>query len=128
EARVDRADDHEQRDDGAEHHELLPVGLEQPRQAGAPVVEGTRERHHAASPEAFAIVIAAPTASAVACARSNSATSVPFFITSTRSLMPSTSGSSLEIIRMPSPRAASALISAWISDLAPTSMPRVGRP
>ena len=58
--------------------------------------------------------------------RSMLATSRPPCITSTRSLMPSTSGSSLEIIRIAMPCCASRPISAWISDLAPTSMPRVG--
>ena len=71
-------------------------------------------------------IIAAPTASEVACARSNSATRRPSRITSTRSLMPSTSGSSLEIIRIATPSPASSHIRRWISALAPTSMPRVG--
>ncbi len=47
-------------------------------------------------------------------------------MTSTRSAIPSTSGSSLEIISTASPRPASSLISRCTSDLVPTSMPRVG--
>ena len=47
-------------------------------------------------------------------------------MTSTRSAMPSTSGSSLEIISTATPRPASSLSSRWTSALVPTSMPRVG--
>ena len=43
-----------------------------------------------------------------------------------RSLMPSTSGISDEIIMTATPWPASSLMSLWISALAPTSMPRVG--
>ena len=64
--------------------------------------------------------------SGLASARSMVATSRPPCMTSTRSLMPSTSGSSLEIIRIAMPSCARRPISAWISALAPTSMPRVG--
>ena len=71
-------------------------------------------------------VITVPTASAVAWSLSNSPMMRPPFITRTRSLMPRTSGSSLEIIRIAMPSPASLRISWWISALAPTSMPRVG--
>ena len=47
-------------------------------------------------------------------------------MTSTRSAMPSTSGSSLEIISTATPWPASSLISRWTSAFVPTSMPRVG--
>ena len=47
-------------------------------------------------------------------------------MTSTRSAMPSTSGSSLEIISTATPWPASSLIRRWTSDFVPTSMPRVG--
>ena len=40
--------------------------------------------------------------------------------------MPRISGSSEEIIRIAAPCPASSLISPWISDFAPTSMPWVG--
>src|SRR2546425_115649 len=71
-------------------------------------------------------VMAAPTASGVASARSNKAAMRPPLMTRTRSAMPSTSGSSLEIMMMPRPFWTSLPMSAWISALAPTSMPRVG--
>ena len=57
---------------------------------------------------------------------STSATIRPARITRMRSLMPSTSGSSLEIMMIAMPLRASSLISRWISAFAPTSMPRVG--
>ena len=74
----------------------------------------------------WSLIIAAPTFSWVASSRLNSATSRPWRMTRMRSLIPRTSGSSLEIIRMPSPCWASSLRSRWISALAPTSTPRVG--
>src|SRR4051794_8524774 len=50
----------------------------------------------------------------------------PSCITRTRSAMPSTSGSSEEIIRTAIPWPARSLSSRWTSLLVPTSMPRVG--
>ena len=50
----------------------------------------------------------------------------PFRMTSTRSLMASTSGRSEEIIRIAIPSRARSQSSAWISDFAPMSTPRVG--
>src|SRR6185369_16851044 len=132
EARVVEAD--------ADDHQLLAVGFEDRLPAadrhGARHVLQSR-RHDAAAPvkpagadsrlaPTLAAVIAAPTASGVASLRSNWPTMRPPRITSTRSLMPRTSGSSLEIISTASPWPASRLIKAWISALAPTSMPRVG--
>ena len=67
-----------------------------------------------------------PTFCWVASARLNSATRRLLRITRMRSLMPRTSGSSLEIMRMPRPCCASSLSRRWISALAPTSTPRVG--
>ena len=53
-------------------------------------------------------------------------TTAPSRSTSTRSAPSTTSSSSEEMSRTPSPCAASSSMSAWISALAPTSMPRVG--
>ena len=58
--------------------------------------------------------------------RANSRVTRPSKSTMIRSAIPSTSGSSDEIIRMATPWPARSDISAWISDLAPTSMPWVG--
>ena len=66
------------------------------------------------------------TVSAVASARSISAVMRPSRTTMTRSAMPSTSGSSLEIIRIAMPCPASSLSRRCTSALVPTSMPRVG--
>ncbi len=62
----------------------------------------------------------------VASARESSAVIRPSCITSTRSAMPSTSGSSEEIITMATPRPARSERSRCTSDLVPMSMPRVG--
>ena len=51
---------------------------------------------------------------------------VPARITAMRSLMPSTSGSSDEIMTIARPRSARSCISPWISAFAPTSTPCVG--
>ena len=56
----------------------------------------------------------------------SSATFRPSRSTTTRELPSTSSSSSDEIISTPSPVPASSLISAWISALAPMSMPRVG--
>ena len=53
-------------------------------------------------------------------------TTAPSRSTSTRSAPSTTSSSSEEMSRTPRPCAASSSMSAWISALAPTSMPRVG--
>ena len=66
------------------------------------------------------------TVSSVASSRSRIAICRPSRMTSTRSLIANTSGSSDEIMMMPIPSAASSPIMAWTSVLAPTSMPRVG--
>ncbi len=65
-------------------------------------------------------------ASWLAWSRSRIPTIFPACITAIRSLMPRTSGSSDEIMRMASPRPASSLMSRWISAFAPTSTPCVG--
>ena len=59
-------------------------------------------------------------------ARGRSAVIRPSQTTRTRSAMPSTSGSSLEIIRIAMPWPASSDSRRCTSDLVPTSMPRVG--
>src|SRR4051794_36592018 len=71
-------------------------------------------------------VAARTTDSSSASSRVSSRTRRPSCMTSTRSAMPSTSGSSEEIISTASPCAASSDISRWTSALVPTSMPRVG--
>src|SRR5208282_4154809 len=125
-ARIDEADDDGEPDD--RHGEQRLLGGETPQRPAARARRANSRRsvHAASSMFGSPPIIAAPTASDVACARSNSATSRPSRMTRTRSLMPSTSGSSLEIIRMATPAPASSLIRRWISALAPTSMPRVG--
>ena len=72
------------------------------------------------------LIIAAAILACVASARSTSATMRPARMTRMRSLMPMTSGSSLEIMMIAMPFCANSLIRRWISALAPTSMPRVG--
>src|SRR4051794_28430501 len=79
---------------------------------------------HAARPRCP--VAARTTDSSSASSRSSSAVRRPSCMTSTRSAIPSTSGSSEEIIRTASPWPASSLISRCTSALVPTSMPRVG--
>ena len=92
----------------SEDDDLLAIGLEEPRMRAAGRRRGkTMSRHAAASCHRCASVMAAPTVSGVASLRANSATMRPPFMTSTRSLMPSTSGNSLEIIRMARPFCAS---------------------
>ena len=71
-------------------------------------------------------VAAYMTLSGVASARSRSAVMRPSRTTSTRSAMPSTSGSSEEIIRIARPCPASSESRRCTSALVPTSMPRVG--
>ena len=71
-------------------------------------------------------VAACMTASGVASSRAMSAVIRPSHTTSTRSAMPSTSGSSEEIIRIARPWPASSESSRCTSALVPTSMPRVG--
>src|SRR6185437_6869074 len=65
-------------------------------------------------------------ASSEASAWLNSATSAPSRITRMRSLTPSTSGSSEEIIKMATPSRARSVSRLCTSALVPTSMPRVG--
>src|SRR3954468_9503119 len=66
------------------------------------------------------------TLSSSASARLSSPVRRPSCMTSTRSAMPRTSGSSLEIMSTATPSPASSLISRCTSALVPTSMPRVG--
>ena len=72
------------------------------------------------------LVAAAITFSGVASSRGMSAVIRPSQTTSTRSAMASTSGSSLEIIKMARPWPASSESSRCTSALVPMSMPRVG--
>ena len=74
-------------------------------------------------PVANAAVI---TASSVAASPSNSATTRPARITSTRCARPSTSSISDEISSTAIPSRASPIRSSWICRFAPTSTPRVG--
>ncbi len=113
-------DGHAKRDDlhgCVGHHEIAEIagGEESGRRHGEDGEEGGQREgrrpfarpgaggrpHQAAVPKAAAI-----TRSGVASSRVNDAASVPPRMTSTRSLMPSTSGSSDEIIRIASPCAA----------------------
>src|SRR6185437_731421 len=97
EARIDETDDDGESDDRDRQHRLL-------RGDSAQDLDGGTGRAHAACPRPErSPIIAAPTALGVASARGNSATMRPSRITSTRSLMPSTSGNSLEIIRIATP-------------------------
>src|SRR5215207_5113687 len=80
---------------------------------------------HAAAGLAWPVA-ARITLSSSASSRLSSSVRRPSCITSTRSAMPSTSGSSLEIISTATPRPASSLIRRWTSALVPTSIPRVG--
>src|SRR4051794_8675211 len=85
---------------------------------------GLRLRAHA-TPSSWPVA-ARTTDSSSASSRGSSAVSRPSCMTSTRSAMPRTSGSSLEIISTARPWPASSDISRWTSALVPTSMPRVG--
>src|SRR5438552_828223 len=128
ERRVHRSRQGDDRQQQSEDDELLAVRREDARQASILRGQGSGGDgvHQATSRLSPTWVMAAPTASAVASARSKAATMRPPLMTRTRSAMPSTSGNSLEIMMMPRPCWASLPISAWISALAPTSMPRVG--
>src|SRR3954452_1156802 len=85
---------------------------------------GLRLRAHA-TPSSWPVA-ARTTDSSSASSRASSRTSRPSCMTSTRSAMPRTSGSSLEIISTARPWAASSDMSRWTSAFVPTSMPRVG--
>src|ERR1700733_8517523 len=126
EARIDEADNNREDDNRDRKQKLLAGQAAKHAAAGVCRTCDCGRGHAAFSALDVPPIIAAPTASEVASARSNSATILPSCITSTRSLMPNTSGSSLEIMRMATPSAASWLMSRWISAFAPTSMPRVG--
>ena len=127
EARLEDAGDRDQqreRDDDAELADAEDA-LDEP--AGALALE--RGRSAGASSRASASpapVASRMTLSSSASARDSSPVMRPSCMTSTRSAMPSTSGSSLEIISTATPWPASSLISRCTSALVPTSMPRVG--
>src|SRR3954454_10566071 len=118
----DREDADEARLAGADErvHELAPAAarLLQRRRGGLGL------RAHAAA--SSCPVAARTTDSSSASSRVSSRTRRPSCMTSTRSAIPSTSGSSEEIISTATPWAASSDISRWTSALVPTSMPRVG--
>src|SRR4051794_7765419 len=130
EARVDRrrAEDHD-REDADEAH-LAGADQRVDELAAAAALGGHRGRRglglraHAAV--SSCPVAARTTDSSSASSRESSRTSRPSCMTRTRSAMPSTSGSSLEIIRTARPWAASSDMSRWTSAFVPTSMPRVG--
>src|SRR5471032_909776 len=89
---------------------------------------GRMSCHHAAFPnmEGDAPSAALITRSSLASARAISALMRPSCMTRMRSAMPSTSGSSLEIIRTAMPSRTSSASVRYTSALAPTSIPRVG--
>src|SRR5665647_1333256 len=89
----------------------------------APAEDAPEPIHATTSAEAVAARI---TVSGVASARENLAVIRPSCITMTRSAIPSTSGSSEEIIKIAIPCPARSDSNRWTSLLVPTSMPRVG--
>src|SRR5665647_1252336 len=89
----------------------------------APAEDAPEPIHATTSVEAVAARI---TVSGVASARENLAVIRPSCITMTRSAIPSTSGSSEEIIKIAIPCPARSDSNRWTSLLVPTSMPRVG--
>src|SRR4051794_20731817 len=124
EARLEDAGDRDQQRERDDDAELADAEDALDQAVGALALErGGRGGHAAASTWPGARRM---TPSSSASARDNSPVSRPSCMTSTRSAMPSTSGSSLEIISTASPWPASSLISRWTSDFVPTSMPRVG--
>src|SRR5205823_14762633 len=129
ETKVKRADNSEENDERQQDNNLLTiVGKDntQRQKLLDPIEDGGGRTHKAASASARPLTIAAPTDSDVTSPRSIRAAMRPPLMTSTRSLMPRTSGSSLEIIRIAMPSPASFRMRRWISALAPTSIPRVG--
>src|SRR5690606_21926876 len=111
------ADDGQDDDDDTEAHEGTDF-LEQP-----PPTSGFFPKvvHDAYPPDAAARIF-----SWVASSLANSAVIRPWYITSTRSLIPSTSGRSEEMSRIAIPSRVRRFINRYISSLAPMSTPRVG--
>src|SRR4051795_6030186 len=124
EARLEDAGDRDQQRERDDDAELADAEDAFDQAVGALALEGGGGGGHAAA--STWPVARRMTPSSSASARDNSPVSRPSCMTSTRSAMPSTSGSSLEIISTASPWPASSLISRWTSDFVPTSMPRVG--
>src|SRR5829696_1386140 len=125
EARLEDAGDGDQqreRDDDAELADAEDPLDEAPR---ALALERGGGGGHAASASAVPVA-RRMMLSSVASARDSSPVRRPSCMTSTRSAMPSTSGSSLEIISTATPWPASSDISRCTSALVPTSIPRVG--
>src|SRR3954447_18561118 len=128
---VERGADHEDR----QHADQAQLAYAQQRvEHVAPLAAGARRRHrrrgggvrdaHAAT--SACPVAARTTDSSVASSRESAAASRPSCMTSTRSAIPSTSGSSEEIISTARPSPASSDIKRCTSAFVPTSMPRVG--
>src|SRR3954470_18029267 len=125
EARLEDAgegDPQRERDDDAE---LADAEDALDEAAGALALDGCGGGRQAAASSTWPVA-SRITLSSSASARDSSPVRRPSCMTSTRSAMPSTSGSSLEIIRTATPWPASSLIRRWTSDFVPTSMPRVG--